>query len=99
MRNVSILMLIFSGALFLYALLLYRTKNANLIARSYAVKMKDREAYTKQFAKVLALTAAAPMISGIVGLITDNGQLFTRFLIGGIILALLIGVDMMKKVM
>ena len=98
MKYASILMLILSGALFLYAAILAKTKDSRLIARDYAAKMEDRKAYTKQFAKVLALVAASPLAGGIAGLITDNGRLVLRIIIGGVILALLIGVDLMKKV-
>ena len=98
LHSLSILLLCFSAALFLYAWILYRTQNSKLIAYDYAVKMKDPKAYARQFAKVIALVATAPLLSALVGLFTDSGKWTFRVLLGGVILAIAIGVDMMKKV-
>lgn len=97
-RNMSILFLVFAGALFLYAIAVWHSGNHKLIARDYATKMKDPKAYARQFGRVMALVAAAPFAAGIVGLTFDNGKYVLRVLLGGIILAIAIGADMMKKV-
>ena len=60
MNLFSILMLCFSGALFLYAGLLALTKDYKLIPCSYATKVKDKCAYTVNMAKAVALTAIPP---------------------------------------
>ncbi|MCR5088038.1 MAG: hypothetical protein K6C08_00825 [Oscillospiraceae bacterium] len=98
LRNLSILLLIFSGVLFLYVLTLFATKNTKLIPRSYAAKMKDKKAYTEMLAVVMALVAAVPLAAGLIGLLSGDGRLTVRVLLGGIVLALAIGVDLMKKV-
>ena len=64
----SILMFCFAGMLLLYAGLLALTKDAGLIPRSEAVEMRDKKAYARQFAKVMALVALAPVLSGLVAL-------------------------------
>ena len=61
-------MLIFSGAILFYALLLAWTKDVGLIGRSYSAKMNDRKKYAVQFTKVLALTAVAPLSLAWLGL-------------------------------
>ncbi len=98
LQSLSILLLCFSAALFLYAFVLYRTKDSKLIMFDYAAKMKDRKAYAKQFAKVIALVAAAPLLSALVGLLSGSGKWTFRVLLGGVVLAIAIGADMMKKV-
>ncbi|MBR0496225.1 MAG: hypothetical protein IJJ71_08640 [Treponema sp.] len=65
-------MLIFSGAILFYALLLAWTKNVGLIRRSYAAKINDRKKYAVQFAKVLAMSAVAPALTGLAGFVTEN---------------------------
>lgn len=98
LRNLSILLLFFSGALFLYSFALFRSGDHRMIMRSYAVKMKNPKAYARQFAKVMALVAFAPFAAGIVGLVCDSGKYVLRVLLGGTILAIAIGADMMIKV-
>lgn len=73
MKPFSILMFCFSGGLLLYAALLAITKDANMIARHYAVDMKDKKAYAVKFAKIIALVAVAPAYSGIVAQIFNEG--------------------------
>ena len=97
LRNVCILLLFFSAALFLYALILFRSGNPGLIARDKTAKMKNGRAYAKQFAKVIALVAAAPFIAGITGLISGSGKIVFRILVGGAVLAIAVGIDLMKK--
>ena len=69
MSPFTILMLIFSGALLLYAALLAITKDYNLLPyrATNSVKPKNPEKYTFQLAKAVALTAVAPAACGIVG--------------------------------
>lgn len=65
----SILMLLFAAALLLYAGLLALKKDYKLLPyRSrVSVKPKDPKAYAVQLAKIIALVAAAPALSGLVG--------------------------------
>ena len=39
-----------------------------MIPRNEAVKMKDKKAYARQFAKVIAVVALAPLLSGLVAI-------------------------------
>ena len=64
----SILMFCFAGALLLYAGLLALTRDYDLIPRGYATRPKDKTAYALAFAKAIAVTALAPLGSGIYGL-------------------------------
>ena len=64
----SILMFCLSGGLLLWAAVLAISRNSGGIPRDYAVKKKNGKKYAVGFAKVLALTAMAPLAGGIVGL-------------------------------
>lgn len=65
----SILMLIFAGAILLYAGLLALTKDYKMLPyhSRVSVKPKDPKRYALQLSKVIALVALSPAISGLVG--------------------------------
>ena len=92
----SILMFIFSGALLLYAWMV-SVFGVTLIRRHWAVKMRDKKAYARGFAKVLALTALAPAASGVVALLVPSVFLVMLTLIVGIIGAIWIGLRIAGK--
>lgn len=77
----SVLMFCFSGAILLYAGLIARTKDTRLIARSWAARMDDKPAYARRFARVLAWTAIAPLLSGLVALCGDAAWVMPAALI------------------
>ena len=89
----SILMYLFAGALLLYAGLLAVSNDAKLIPRNSAVKMTDQKRYATQFAKVIALTALAPALSGIAGL--WNGLFAGVVLVAGFVICIRAGVRLM----
>ena len=89
MNPFSILMFCFSGALFIYAILLYATKDYKLIPRHHAAKVGDKKAYAKRVAEIVALTAVAPAHCGYVALLS-MGWAFV-VLIVEMVLALWIG--------
>lgn len=68
----SIVMFCFSGAILLYAGIMGATKDINMLRRRqrYAAKMNDPKAYAVMVAKILATTALAPLIAGLVGLLS-----------------------------
>ena len=68
----SILMFCLAGGLLLYAGAVYRSKSDELIMRSYAAKMEDKEKYARQFSKVLALVSLSPALSGLAGLFVQG---------------------------
>ena len=69
----SILMLIFAGAIFIYAGLTALTKELIMPQRyKQSAKMPDKKKYAVQFAKIMALVACAPLLSGAVGLFTGD---------------------------
>ena len=76
----SILMFCFSGAILIYAGIMAATKDISMLRWRHrnVAKMKDPKAYAVMVAKILALTAAAPLIGGLIGLLSP--------LIGGIAL-------------
>ena len=95
----SILMFIFSAALLLYAGLV-AVGGVKLIVRHWAAEIKDEKAYARRFARILALTALAPALSGVVGLLVDMEQspfLPLLTLILGIIAAIWLGVRLTKE--
>ena len=96
MNNAIILMFIFSGAILLYALLLAWTKDIGLIRRSYAVKIKNRKKYAVQFAKVLALTAIAPALTGLVGFVSESVLCLGVIFIASFVVCIRAGIKLMK---
>ncbi len=87
MNPYSIIMFCFAAALLLYAADLAITKNYNLVARNWAAKPKDEKAYTVHFAKIIALVALAPAVSGLIALLSEKGwvtALAVVVLIGGV---------------
>lgn len=82
----SILMLFFSGGLFLYAGITSLTKTL-ILPRRYTVsaKMPDKKKYAVQFAKIIALVACCPLLSGVVGLFA--GDLVAAIVLGVTLIA------------
>ncbi len=64
----SILMFCFSGGILLYAGMI-ALFGVELIPRYWMVKMTDKKAYARRFARILGVTALAPALSGVVALI------------------------------
>ncbi len=98
----SILMFLFAGGMLLYAALLGATKDYKLIMRYWVTKPKDKRAYAAQFAKLIALVACAPALSGIVGLFGDSDGIVwiaLAVLFAGLVAAIAFGVRLMRKVM
>ena len=94
----SILMGAFAAALLLYAGLMTWTKEYRLVpfrARQ-SVKPKDQKAYMTGLAKVVALVAAAPALSALVGLWSLLAAGIV--LIGGTVVFLWIGTRIMRGI-
>lgn len=95
----SILMFIFSAALLLYAGMI-ALFGVELIPRYWMVKITDKKAYARRFAKILAVTALAPALSGAVGLLVniDEAPLLPLLaLLLGIPAAIWLGVRITKE--
>ena len=67
MHPFCILMLIFAGAILLYAGLLALTKDYGLIMRGYSTQPKDKKAYTMALAKMMAVVAMSPLSAAFYG--------------------------------
>ena len=87
MNPFSILMFCFSGALFLYAVLLYITKDYKLIPRGYVSN-------TKQVAEIVALVAVAPAHCGYIALFSMGWSVVV--LIVEMVLAIWVGTKIMQ---
>ena len=94
MKPFSILMFCFSGALFLYAVLLYTTKDYRLIPRGYASKPDDKKVYTRQVAEIIALVAVAPAHCGYVAMVSMGWSVVV--LIVEMVLAIWVGTKIME---
>ena len=94
----SFLLFCFAGLLLIYAGLLALSKTVALIPRHYAVIIKDERAYVRQFAKVVALVAAAPVLGGIAGLFAGPG-VAAIVLIAALVACIWLGTRIMKKVL
>ena len=93
----SILMFIFAGALLLYAALMIATKDVRFIpyrVRGKA-KMKNRQAYVAWVGKIVALTACAPLLGGLVGLLNAGAGMAA--LAVGLVAFIWLGVKLMKR--
>ena len=80
----SVVMFCIAGGLFIYAGLLAVTKSPALIRRMNQIKVKDERRYAVQFAKTMAIIAAAFLVSGLVGL-TKNTVVAIIVLVVGLI--------------
>ena len=94
MNPFSILMFCFSGALFLYAVLLYATKDYRLIPRGYASKPDDKKVYARQVAEIIALVAVAPAHCGYVAMVSLGWSVVV--LIVEMVLAIWVGTKIME---
>ena len=56
---------VFSGAILLYADVLALTRDVGMLQRRHAVKMADPRAYALKVAKVLAIVALSPALTGL----------------------------------
>lgn len=92
----SVFMFSVAVLLLLYALVLSRSKDPKMIPRDYAAKMAHPREYARQFAKVIALVAMAPLLSGVVGLFAGN-WIPGAVLLLGLIVTICLGVRIMKK--
>ena len=95
----SILMILFSVAILLYAGLLALTKDYNLLPRNsmISVEPKDQKAYAVRMAKVIALVALAPLAGGLVGFLHLFAGLAVMLI--GFIASIYAGTKIMKNVM
>lgn len=85
----SIIMLIFAGMILLMALAIYKG-GYDLIFRNYATNPRNKKLYAKQFAKLLMLTAAAPLLAGLLGFLSN--LLGAIVLIVGMVLCIYFGI-------
>ncbi|MBQ7193645.1 MAG: hypothetical protein IJR98_04675 [Synergistaceae bacterium] len=58
--------------------------------------MNNRKKYAVQFAKVLALTAIAPALTGLAGFVTENVLFLGATFVLSLIVCLRIGAKLMK---
>ncbi len=96
--GISILMFLFAGAIFIYAILMMVTKDYSILPwrSTISVKPKNKKKYTYELGKVMAVVAIAPALAGLVAL--WNAALSIPVLIIGVIIAIWIGTKMMKSV-
>ena len=91
----SIMTIIFGICLLLYAGILFIFKDVDLIPKSYMAKISDKKLYAKRFAILIAMIAAAPILSGIIALFGKIEIMIIPALIvlvGGFIAAIVIGI-------
>ncbi len=88
----------FAGALLIYAGILYAAKSVDLIPKSQFADIKDKKKYAVQFAKLIAVIALAPLISGIISLFAPIPAALA-VLVVGIVAAINAGRLLMKDVL
>ncbi|MBR6392725.1 MAG: hypothetical protein IKS12_05500, partial [Eubacterium sp.] len=82
----------FGGGLLLYALAL-SGGNYNNLLRNWATNPPDKKKYAKEFSKILALIALAPIISGAVSLFVKSTAICVIILAVLMILFIILGVQ------
>lgn len=88
-------MFAFAALHLIYAGIMYLTKDSKMVMRDYAVNMKDKKAYARQFSKVVALFALSPILSGIAAMVWSIGVGLIVLVLASIVL-LAIGTRSMK---
>ena len=63
-------MFVFSGVLLLYAGLLALTRDVTMLPRFSAAYVGDKKAYALRVAKVLAIVAVSPALTGVTALLS-----------------------------
>ena len=93
----SIIMLVFSGALLLYAGLMALTKDYKLLPWQVrkTVKPKNKKQYMVRLAKIIALVATPPALSALVGF--WNIWVALVVLIAGTVWAIWFGIRLTKQ--
>ena len=90
-----ILLLIFGGAMLLYAGLVALC-GFEVIPRTYSAKIRDKKKYARQFAALTAMLAWAPLTAGILGLIFGN-TVCLIVLIAALVFAIWLGRFIMRN--
>ena len=93
----SIIMLVFGGAMMFYAGLLALTKDVGLIPKTHAASIPDKKHYASQFAKTIAIIAAAPLVSAAAGLF-GNGIVNAVVAIVSFVVCFIIAIKTFKPV-
>ena len=88
-------MFAFAALHLIYAGIMYLTKDSKMVMRDYAVNMKDKKAYARQFSKVVALFALSPILSGIAAMVWSIGVGLIVLVLASIVL-LAIGTRSMR---
>ena len=100
MENVyPIMLLVFGGALMLYALLLAVYKDRMFIPKIDLAKVKNAKVYALKLAKILAWIAAGPILGGLIGFIGATPLIrgiSTACALGGVSLSIWRGFELMK---
>lgn len=93
----SVLMFIFSGALLAYAALMAITKDYKILPyrATVSVKPKNEKVYMVQLAKVVALAALVPILTGLTAF--WNGLAAVIVFIVGLAVVLWIGTKIVKN--
>ena len=90
MNPFSIIMFCFSGAILLYAGIMGLTGDSSMLRKQWAVNIDDKKAYARKVAKILAITALAPALGGVVGLFSTLAGLIALFV--GLVVFIWLGV-------
>ena len=80
------LMIIFAGALWIYALILYLTKDVSMIPKTHASEIKNGAVYAEKFAKIIASVALAPFSCGVIALDGHIAKSWIILIVGFVIL-------------
>ena len=87
----SVIMFLAAALLLTFSIAIYRGRT-DLIHFYHQTKVTDKAAYGKAFGKALLVVAAAPGLSGIVGLFGDNDQRIAVAAVAALVIVLGVGI-------
>ena len=93
----SIIMFLTTTLLLAFGIAIYKGKT-NLIHSYHQTKVSDKEAYGKAFGKALFVLAAAPLLSGIAGLLGGQGGKTSILAVALLAIGLCIGIGFIVAV-
>ena len=96
MQYAALFMMIFSAAIFIYGVILLLTEDINLIMRHHAASITNERDYAAKVGKILIFVSFAPVLSGLIGLLTDSAIFMVIALIAGFIILTVLGIKYSK---
>ena len=93
----SVIMFLAAALLLTFSIAIYRGRT-DLIHFYHQTKVTDKAAYGKAFGKALLVIAAAPLLSGIIGLFGDDDRKIAAAAVAALVIVLGVGIGFIVAV-